>query len=207
MRDSSTSRVPVAALIPEFAPNGKDAITVEQVMLHTSGFPRAAVRVRSTGTTATGGSHGSRAGAATGSRARAYEYHPTTRRTGCSRRLIERCTGGDFRTFVRERILDPLGLTGARGRCRARSAGRHQRSRAHRRTRDPGRVGGRDRRAVAAADRGDARRVDDVQPARGPRGRRSRRRRSLDRGRPRALLPGAARRSGRDLEARSARPT
>ena len=32
---------PVAALIPEFAPNGKEAITVEQVMLHTSGFPRA----------------------------------------------------------------------------------------------------------------------------------------------------------------------
>ncbi len=32
---------PVASLIPEFAPNGKDAITVEQVMLHTSGFPRA----------------------------------------------------------------------------------------------------------------------------------------------------------------------
>ena len=33
--------LPVAALVPEFATNGKDAITVEQVMLHTSGFPRA----------------------------------------------------------------------------------------------------------------------------------------------------------------------
>src|SRR3954454_3970174 len=32
---------PVAALIPEFAPNDKGSITVEQVMLHTSGFPRA----------------------------------------------------------------------------------------------------------------------------------------------------------------------
>ncbi len=29
----------VAELIPEFATNGKDVITVEQVMLHTSGFP------------------------------------------------------------------------------------------------------------------------------------------------------------------------
>src|SRR5690349_3730536 len=29
----------VASIIPEFASNGKDAITVEQVMLHTSGFP------------------------------------------------------------------------------------------------------------------------------------------------------------------------
>ena len=31
----------VAELVPEFAPNGKDVITIEQVMLHTSGFPRA----------------------------------------------------------------------------------------------------------------------------------------------------------------------
>src|ERR1700690_1068821 len=32
---------PVAELVPEFATNGKDAITIEQVLLHTSGFPRA----------------------------------------------------------------------------------------------------------------------------------------------------------------------
>ena len=31
----------VADLIPEFATNGKDVITLEQVMLHTSGFPHA----------------------------------------------------------------------------------------------------------------------------------------------------------------------
>src|SRR4029450_9070837 len=31
----------VAAYIPEFATNGKDVVTVEQVMLHTSGFPHA----------------------------------------------------------------------------------------------------------------------------------------------------------------------
>ena len=31
----------VAEIIPEFATNGKDVITVEQVMLHTSGFPAA----------------------------------------------------------------------------------------------------------------------------------------------------------------------
>src|SRR5262249_1640051 len=31
----------VAEYIPEFATNGKDVVTVEQVMLHTSGFPRA----------------------------------------------------------------------------------------------------------------------------------------------------------------------
>ena len=53
----------------------------------------------------------------------------------------------------------------------------------------------------APADRGHARRADVVQPARGARGRRARRRRGVDRGRSRALLPGAARRSRRDLEA------
>ena len=31
----------MAHYIPEFAEHGKDAITVEQVMLHTSGFPAA----------------------------------------------------------------------------------------------------------------------------------------------------------------------
>src|SRR5262245_8034207 len=31
----------VAEYIPEFGTNGKDVITVEQVMLHTSGFPHA----------------------------------------------------------------------------------------------------------------------------------------------------------------------
>ena len=30
----------VADMIPEFATNGKEDITIEQVMLHTSGFPR-----------------------------------------------------------------------------------------------------------------------------------------------------------------------
>src|SRR5450755_423859 len=32
---------PVAHYIPEFASNGKESVTVEQVMLHTSGFPNA----------------------------------------------------------------------------------------------------------------------------------------------------------------------
>src|SRR4029078_8837337 len=34
----------VVDYIPEFAPNGKDVITVEQVMLHTAGFPHAPLR-------------------------------------------------------------------------------------------------------------------------------------------------------------------
>src|SRR4029077_9562500 len=32
---------PVATIVPEFAANGKEAVTGEQVMLHTAGFPNA----------------------------------------------------------------------------------------------------------------------------------------------------------------------
>jgi len=101
---------PVAAIVPEFAPNGKDAITVEQVMLHTSGFPRAPFgaldwddrerRLARFSSWRCNWEPGTR-----------YEYHPTSAHWVLAE-IIERCTGGDFRTFIRERILDPLGLTG-----------------------------------------------------------------------------------------------
>ncbi len=35
---------PIAADIPEFATNGKDVVTLEQVLLHTGGFPHAPMR-------------------------------------------------------------------------------------------------------------------------------------------------------------------
>jgi CubicO group peptidase (beta-lactamase class C family) len=100
----------VASYIPEFAPNGKDAITVEQVMLHTSGFPRAPFgslewddrerRLARFSKWRTNWEPGTR-----------YEYHPTSAHWVLAE-IIERLTGGDFRTFVRERIIEPLGLTG-----------------------------------------------------------------------------------------------
>jgi CubicO group peptidase (beta-lactamase class C family) len=101
---------PVASLIPEFAPNGKDAITVEQVMLHTSGFPRAPFgaldwddrdrRLARFSQWRCNWEPGTR-----------YEYHPTTAHWVLAE-IIERLSGGDFRTFVRERIIEPLGLSG-----------------------------------------------------------------------------------------------
>jgi CubicO group peptidase (beta-lactamase class C family) len=100
----------VASLIPEFAPNGKDAITVEQVMLHTSGFPRAPFgafdwddrdrRLARFSQWRCNWEPGTR-----------YEYHPTTAHWVLAE-IIERLSGGDFRTFVRERIIEPLGLSG-----------------------------------------------------------------------------------------------
>jgi CubicO group peptidase (beta-lactamase class C family) len=101
---------PVAAIVPEFAANGKDAVTVEQVMLHTSGFPRAPFapldwddRDRRLGRFSSW-----RLNWEPGSR---FEYHPTSAHWVLAE-IIERCTGGDFRTFIRERILEPLGLAG-----------------------------------------------------------------------------------------------
>ncbi len=100
--------LPVAAVIPEFAPNGKDAITIEQVLLHTSGFPRAPFgaldwddrerRLARFSSWRTNWEPGTR-----------FEYHPTSAHWVLAE-IIERCTGEDFRTFIRDQILDPLGL-------------------------------------------------------------------------------------------------
>ncbi|MDQ1459821.1 MAG: hypothetical protein QOI08_1305 [Actinomycetota bacterium] len=98
----------VASLIPEFAANDKDAITVEQVMLHTSGFPRAPFGALDWDDRERRLARFSkwRCNWEPGTR---YEYHPTSAHWVLAE-IIERLTGGDFRAFIRERILDPLGL-------------------------------------------------------------------------------------------------
>ena len=100
----------VVELVPEFAPNGKDEITIEQVMLHTSGFPHAPFspldwddRERRYERFAKW-----RCNWAPGSR---FEYHPSSAHWVLAE-LIERVTGTDFRDFIRTRVVEPLGLTG-----------------------------------------------------------------------------------------------
>ena len=96
---------PVSHYVPEFATNGKEAITVEQVMLHTSGFPNAPMDAIEGGDTVT------RVKRFTewqlewepGSR---FEYHGTSAHWVLAE-LIERCTGSDFRDFVDERVCTP----------------------------------------------------------------------------------------------------
>jgi CubicO group peptidase (beta-lactamase class C family) len=98
----------VAEIIPEFATNGKDVITVEQVLLHTSGFPSAPFspiewddrdrRLERFASWRCNWEPGTR-----------YEYHPTSAHWVLAE-LIERCTGSDFRDFVRTRVIEPLGL-------------------------------------------------------------------------------------------------
>lgn len=99
---------PVAEYVPEFAAGGKGAVTVDQVMLHTAGFPNALMP----------GLDGSDV---TRRRARftewklewepgtRFEYHATSAHWVLAD-LIERLSGCDFRDFVEQRVCEPLGL-------------------------------------------------------------------------------------------------
>ena len=100
----------VSEIIPEFATNGKDAITIEQVLLHTAGFPGAPfdpldwddrdARLARFASWRCNWEPGTR-----------YEYHATSAHWVLAE-LIERCTSSDFRDFVRTRVIEPLGLSG-----------------------------------------------------------------------------------------------
>lgn len=99
---------PVTTWFPAFGDNGKGDVTLEQVMLHTSGFPTAPM----------GPAHwSSRAARQERMAARRlnwepgtrYEYHPTAAHWVLAE-LIENVTGTDFRDAVHELVTEPLGL-------------------------------------------------------------------------------------------------
>jgi len=98
----------VAHYIPEFATNGKDAITVEQVLLHTSGFPRAPFRALDWDDRERRLER-FRAWRCNWEPGTRFEYHPTSAHWVLAE-VIERVAGLDFRAFLRARILEPLGL-------------------------------------------------------------------------------------------------
>src|SRR5207248_8457479 len=86
----------------------KNIITIEQVMLHTSGFPTAPLGPPQWET-----SEGRRQAFARwrlnwepGTK---YEYHPTSAHWVLAE-IITEISGEDYRSFIRSRILDPLGL-------------------------------------------------------------------------------------------------
>ena len=98
----------VAAIVPEFGTNGKDAVTVEQLFLHSAGFPSAPFRPtdwfdrdRRLARFASW-----RLNWEPGSR---FEYHPTSSMWVIAE-IIERRTGYDFQTFVHDQITMPLDL-------------------------------------------------------------------------------------------------
>ena len=98
----------VADVIPEFATNGKDVITVEQLLVHQSGFPYAPLNLLANPTRADRLAAYAkwRLNWEPGTR---FEYHPTSAHWVLAD-LIEGVTGIDYREFVHTRVLDPLGL-------------------------------------------------------------------------------------------------
>ncbi len=98
----------VSEFIPEFASNGKQDITVEQLFTHTAGFPHAPFRpsdwldetkkLQRFAKWKLNWQPGSR-----------YEYHPTSSMWVLAE-IIQRITGVAYEEFVRERIALPLGL-------------------------------------------------------------------------------------------------
>ncbi|MCY3837457.1 MAG: serine hydrolase [Gammaproteobacteria bacterium] len=98
----------VADIVPEFATNGKDVVTVEQLFLHTAGFPNAPFRPtdwldrdRRLARFAQW-----RLNWEPGTR---FEYHPSSSMWVVAE-IIERRTGRDFTEFVRAEVAEPLGL-------------------------------------------------------------------------------------------------
>ncbi|MGB0693965.1 MAG: serine hydrolase domain-containing protein [Pseudomonadales bacterium] len=99
---------PVAGIIPEFGDNEKAEITIEQLFLHTAGFPHAPFRVEDWNDKQRRMERFAswRLGWAPGSR---YEYHPTSSMWVIGE-LIERISGYRYEDFIRERISAPLAL-------------------------------------------------------------------------------------------------
>jgi len=98
----------VAEIVPEFANNGKDVVTVAQLVTHTCGFPYAAIapevwdcreeRLAAFARWKLAWEPGSR-----------FEYHATSAHWVLAE-IIERRGGQPFQQFVRERVTEPIGI-------------------------------------------------------------------------------------------------
>ena len=99
---------PVADYVPEFATNGKHVVTVEQLLLHTSGFPSETLMPPEwdtrEGRLAAFGAWKLKWEPGT-----AFEYHATSAHWVLAE-IIERVTGSDFRDAVQRLVTDPAGL-------------------------------------------------------------------------------------------------
>ncbi len=102
----------VAELLPEFGTHGKDVVTVEQLLTHTSGFPFAPLdpRVDVSREQRLARYASWRLDWEPGSR---FVYHPTAAHYVLGD-VIEAVSGLDAPTFVRTRVAEPLGLASLR---------------------------------------------------------------------------------------------
>lgn len=100
--------LPVCHFIPPFAENGKQDITVEQVLCHTAGFPRAPMAAPAWWTRA-GRLEQMRTWRPNWEPGSAMEYHPLSAHWVLAE-LIEVVSGSDYRAYIRANIIDALGL-------------------------------------------------------------------------------------------------
>jgi CubicO group peptidase (beta-lactamase class C family) len=98
----------VAELVPEFATNGKEAVTVEHLLTHTAGFPRAPMHPLE------GGDRAERLRRFASWRldwepGTQFEYHPSSAHWVLGE-VIERVTSASYKDCVKNRLTTPLGL-------------------------------------------------------------------------------------------------
>jgi CubicO group peptidase (beta-lactamase class C family) len=98
----------VADVVPEFAANGKDAVTVEHLLTHTAGFPRAPMRPEE------GVDRHSRVERLASWRldwppGTQTTYHATSAYWALAE-VVDRLTGSDFRRVFADRVAAPLGV-------------------------------------------------------------------------------------------------
>jgi CubicO group peptidase (beta-lactamase class C family) len=98
----------VVDLVPEFGTHGKEEVTVEHLLTHTAGFPRAPMHPLE-GATREGRLARFAQWHLDWPPGKAYEYHPSSAHWVLAE-VIERVTGGRCQDFVNERVISPLGL-------------------------------------------------------------------------------------------------
>jgi len=99
---------PAAHHVPEFAGNGKERITLAMLETHTAAIPWQKIEFPQWGDRA------ERLAAFTawsleGEPGSYYEYHPATA-SWVLAEVVERVAGRDYRAFVRDEVLAPMGL-------------------------------------------------------------------------------------------------
>lgn len=98
----------VASVIPEFATNGKERVTLEQVLTHTGGFPYAPLGPGRWETTESRREAFGR-WRLTAEPGESFTYHPTAGHWVLGE-LIAEVTGKDHTDAIQELVTDPLGL-------------------------------------------------------------------------------------------------